>query len=187
MACPLVHPPAYRVPKPTRKPPANRKMKPRNVNNWFQLKISAGSNWEVSVIPLVARYCWVGSASTTGFGSLSNWAPTKAPTAIPPTKKRFQISFFQSYLKKAMSPGMHAAHKWRSELLMPNVLLPTSSRYGTVRPMSAPATYQGQGWWMSSSMDPIYFFNVLGQTKSVTVMSVFLMALNPPATSITLW
>jgi hypothetical protein len=52
----------------------------------------------------------------------------KAPTAIPPTKNRFQTSFFQSYLKNFMSPGMQAAHKWRSELLIPKVLLPTSNR-----------------------------------------------------------
>ncbi len=63
-----------------------------------------------------------------GLGSLSHWAPTKAPNAMPTTKKRFQISFFQSYLKNLMSPGMQAAHKWRSELLMPKVLLPTSNK-----------------------------------------------------------
>ena len=57
-----------------------------------------------------------------------------------------QISFFQSYLKKGMLAGIHAAQTWRKEEEMPKVLLPISSRVGTISPMIGPATYHGQGW-----------------------------------------
>ena len=49
IACPLVHPPAYLVPKPTRKPPVTRRMKPLSDNKAGQLKSSDGNNFEVSV------------------------------------------------------------------------------------------------------------------------------------------
>ena len=49
IACPLVQPPAYRVPKPTKKPPITRRMKPLNDNKAGQLKSSDGNNFEVSV------------------------------------------------------------------------------------------------------------------------------------------
>ena len=49
IACPLVQPPAYLVPKPTRKPPITRRIKPRSVNKDGQLKSSDGNNFEVSV------------------------------------------------------------------------------------------------------------------------------------------
>jgi hypothetical protein len=41
--CPEVHPPAYLVPKPTRKPPTTINRNPFNENNTDQLKISCGA------------------------------------------------------------------------------------------------------------------------------------------------
>src|SRR5690606_14242300 len=42
MACPEVHPPAYRAPKPIKKPPITSMTKPRKVKSPSQLNISSG-------------------------------------------------------------------------------------------------------------------------------------------------
>ena len=47
--CPEVHPPAYLVPKPTKKPPITRRTKPLSVNKAGQLKSSDGNNLDVVV------------------------------------------------------------------------------------------------------------------------------------------
>ena len=44
MECPDVHPPAYRVPNPTKNPPITNRINPRKVNKEEKLKISGG-NW----------------------------------------------------------------------------------------------------------------------------------------------
>jgi len=53
--CPEVHPLAYRVPKPTKKPPNAMNKKPFSVNNIFQLNISAGRYELKSVTPIALR------------------------------------------------------------------------------------------------------------------------------------
>ncbi|MFM2118336.1 MAG: hypothetical protein RL316_1526, partial [Bacteroidota bacterium] len=70
----------------------------------------------------------------------------------PPTKNKFHTSFFQSYLKKEIFDGIQIAHTCLSDEEIPNVLLPRISNRGTVRPISGPDTYQGQGCLISSSM-----------------------------------
>ena len=55
IACPLVQPPAYRVPKPTKNPPTTIIIKPLNVNRLFQLNKSAGTKPLKSVIPFSFR------------------------------------------------------------------------------------------------------------------------------------
>ena len=50
IACPLVQPPAYLVPKPTKKPPITRRMNPLSDNKPGQLKISDGNKVDVSVM-----------------------------------------------------------------------------------------------------------------------------------------
>ena len=50
IACPLVQPPAYLVPKPTKKPPTINIKKPLTDNKACQLKISDGRSFDVSVI-----------------------------------------------------------------------------------------------------------------------------------------
>jgi hypothetical protein len=64
---------------------------------------------------------------------------------IPPMKNRFHDSFFQSYLKKGISLGIHAAHIWRRLAEMPKCLLPKINKAGTISPIKVPAMYQGQG------------------------------------------
>ena len=49
--CPLVQPPAYRVPKPTRNPPTIIIRKPFIVNKDVQLKIVSGMSAAVGIIP----------------------------------------------------------------------------------------------------------------------------------------
>ena len=40
---------------------------------------------------------------------------------------------------------MHAAQIWRKDELIPKALFPIINNIGTVKPMSGPAMYQGQG------------------------------------------
>ena len=80
---------------------------------------------------------------------IANKMPIK-PNKIPKTKNRFQISFLQSYLKKGIFEGKQEAQICLSEELMPNDLLPIISSAGTVKPISGPATYQGQGCFSNS-------------------------------------
>jgi len=67
-------------------------------------------------------------------------------------KNKFHDSFFQSYLKKGMLLGKHAAHMWRKLADMPKCLFPNINRVGTISPMMIPAVYQGQGWVIVSIM-----------------------------------
>lgn len=69
---------------------------------------------------------------------------------MPATKNKFQLSFFQSYLKNEISAGMHIAHICLSDDDTPNALLPANSRAGTKRPISGPPAYQGQGCFRNS-------------------------------------
>ena len=71
---------------------------------------------------------------------------------IPDTKNRFHASLFLSYLKKLILAGKHAAHKWRSDELTPNDLFPTIKSIGTINPINGPATYQGHGCFIHSSI-----------------------------------
>jgi hypothetical protein len=65
---------------------------------------------------------------------------------MPPAKKKFHISFFQSYLKKVIPAGKHAAQAWRRLADIPKCLLPSNKSAGTIRPIRIPATYHGQGF-----------------------------------------
>ena len=51
------------------------------------------------------------------------------PNKIPPTKKRFHTSFFQSYLKKEIFIGTQAAHICRNEEETPKDLFPKYQQY----------------------------------------------------------
>ena len=51
IACPEVHPPAYRVPNPTKKPPPTISIKPLSVNKAGKLKSCSGTKELKSVIP----------------------------------------------------------------------------------------------------------------------------------------
>ena len=81
------------------------------------------------------------------------------PSRMPITKKKFHISFFQSYLKNGMFAGIQAAQAWRKFALMPKFLLPKISSAGTVRPTNGPATYQGQGCLINSRISIIVYFD----------------------------
>ena len=51
MAWPDVQPPAYRVPKPTRKPPTTMSINPFSVSSMEKLKSAAGTSDVISVTP----------------------------------------------------------------------------------------------------------------------------------------
>ena len=109
MECPDVQPPAYRVPKPTRKPPATVNRSPCRENRFAQLKISTGIIPEKSVIP--CRWsCAMRSTSSCPAGLLLNQADVIiAPTNIPATNSKFQRSLFQLYWKNRIPEGNKAA------------------------------------------------------------------------------
>jgi len=81
----------------------------------------------------------------TGLGFANTEPPMYPPINSPTTKRRFQLSFFQSYLKSEMLAGRMAAHICRKDDEMPNFLLPNKRSNGTVAPINGPATYHGQG------------------------------------------
>jgi len=51
IACPLVHPPAYLVPKPTKKPPTTIMINPLSVNRFSKFISCTGTRLLYSVIP----------------------------------------------------------------------------------------------------------------------------------------
>ena len=51
-----------------------------------------------------------GATCITSPGFERKFEAIKAPMIIPPTKNKFQTSFFQSYLKNLISPEKQAAH-----------------------------------------------------------------------------
>ncbi len=93
--------------------------------------------------------------------------PVQGPAAQPPikipiAKNKFHISFFQSYLKKGIFVGKHAAHTCLSDELIPNDLLPIINNTGTVNPINGPAMYHGQGCFIQSK---IFIKNLFADTK----------------------
>ena len=57
-----------------------------------------------------------------------------------------------------MFAGIHMAHIWRKDELIPNALLPKISKIGTVNPINGPETYQGHGSFMISIKFIFCFF-----------------------------
>lgn len=105
----------------------------------------------------VANVSFVAWVTCIWLGFCKNWATIKPPINIPSVKNKFHFSFFQSYLNNEILAGMHTAQTWRSVELMPNFLLPISSKVGTVSPTKIPATAQCQGCLSNS----IELFNLL--------------------------
>src|SRR3546814_1097967 len=89
-------------------------------------------------------------ATFTGSVLASHCPARSPPKRIPATKNRFQISFFQSYLKKGIPAGTQDAQMCLRDELIPNDLFPNSRSVGTVRPIRGPAMYQGQGGLINS-------------------------------------
>src|SRR5690606_17057479 len=88
--------------------------------------------------------------TSTGLGLDNRLMAIAPPMNMPNTKNKFHTSFFQSYLKNGMLAGIHEAQTCRNDELMPNDLLPIIKSTGTVKPISGPATYQGQGCFINS-------------------------------------
>ena len=146
IAWPEVQPPAYRVPKPTKKPPTHHTNKLTGEVQLDQLNSSPGSRLVVSCIPYL---CKVESVLSEIAGALSfgrKFDTIKAPIMMPRIKNIAQLLDFQSYLKKRIEVlGMHIAQKSLSVLEIPNDLLVNTSSIGTVNPIIGPATYHGHG------------------------------------------
>lgn len=152
IAWPLVQPPAYRDPKPIKNPPPTIIKKPFSVNKDSHENSSWGNISLVFVMPYEANSVLRSALIITGLGLDKKLLAIMPPNKIPMTKKKFQISFFQSYLKKGIFAGKHAAHACRRLALMPKFLFPKMSKAGTVRPTSGPAIYHGQGCEMYSKI-----------------------------------
>ena len=158
IACPDVQPPAQRVPKPTIKPPITKKIRPLSEKRTSALNKSVGIRPAKSVIPKARKSAMVLSESWNESGFSKKLLAVMPPKNTPSTNTKFQISFFQSYLKNGILAGTHAAHTCRSDDEIPKDLLPMSKSVGTVRPISGPATYQGQGLRMMSKSCSIWWF-----------------------------
>ena len=87
---------------------------------------------------------------------------------------------------------MQAAHTCRKDEEMPNDLLPSNNRAGTVSPIRGPATYQGQGCLIQSIKFMVFvsmidYAIVVGHTKPVTLnFPLSFSVLKPPFISISL-
>ena len=110
IACPLVHPPAYLVPNPTKNPPITIKENPLMVNREDQLNKEVGNNDSEVVMPYDCNSDTNLGLISTGWWLVNKYAAIKPPRMMPEAKNRFHISFFQSYLKKEMFAGIQAAH-----------------------------------------------------------------------------
>jgi hypothetical protein len=85
------------------------------------------------------------SEISIGFGFDIYIAAINPPSIIPATKNKFQISFFQSYLKNEIFAGKQLAQICLKELEIPKDLLPMINKIGTISPIKGPAIYQGRG------------------------------------------
>ena len=150
IAWPDVQPPAYLVPKPTRKPPTTMSIKPLNVNNELNENNCLGTRLEKSLMPYLFSWCTNTGFTCKGSGLLKKYVATKAPMIVPPAKNKFHASRFQLYLKNGMFAGKQAAHICRRLAEMPKCLFPVISKIGTINPMIKPDTYQGHGCFINS-------------------------------------
>ena len=90
------------------------------------------------------------------------------PKKIPSTNTKFQISFFQSYLKNGILAGKQAAQMCRSDELIPKDLLPNINNTGTVSPINGPATYQGHGCFKRSDIRSVIILVKKGRAMSAS-------------------
>ena len=140
-----VHPPAYLVPKPIRNAPNTKNIKPTGVNKFVQEKISTGINLLKSLMPRLIKDSLAESVNSRGLGFCKKLAAKNPPIRIPAIKTKFQVSFFQSYLKKEMLEGMHIAQKRLNDEETPSFLFPNRSKTGTINPIKTPAIDQCHG------------------------------------------
>ena len=99
MACPEVHPPAQREPKPTMNPPIASMRKPLSVNTDSQLNNSSGCAPVGAANPITDRSRMVDSEINTGSPSDRNCAAMYPPMAAPIRNIRFHVCVFQLKLK----------------------------------------------------------------------------------------
>src|SRR6476469_3503635 len=119
-------------------------------------------------MPCLFNSCTKTGLTLMGCGALKYCVAINPPITMPTTKNKFHNSFFQSYLKNSMFPGINAAHTCRNVDEMPKRLLPNTSSNGTIKPIRRPVTYQGQGCLINSIITlKIYFQKI--SIKNVTV------------------
>ena len=119
--CPLVHPPAYRVPNPTRKPPPTTINKCCQLSKFAQLNISTGNMPGCLTIPKALRLSIVAADNGMGSTGCNATLPMRPPIKSPAAKKRFHDWFFQLYLRNGILAGKHIAQIWRMVLEIPKV------------------------------------------------------------------
>src|SRR5687768_3568050 len=119
--------------------------RPFSVNRFPILKIDDGIRLLSTSMLNALRSLVVSAATTMGCGLLRSCVATIPPMRIPATKNRFHTSFFQSYLKNEILPGIQEAQICLSEEEIPKCLFPINNNAGTVRPINVPATYHGHG------------------------------------------
>src|SRR5690554_1215141 len=103
-------------------------------------------------MPYVANSAASSGCTSIELGLDKKCIEINPPTKIPNTKTIFHISFFQSYLKNGMFAGIQDAQMCLKEELIPKDLFPKINKVGTVKPTRGPATYQGQGCKINSSI-----------------------------------
>ena len=102
MAWPEVQPPAYRVPKPTKKPAMINIANPLKVTIESQLKISGGKSDSPAFLkPMALKSSMVLGERAMAEPSDKKFTAIKPPAMAPMTTTKFQRCAFQSNLKKS--------------------------------------------------------------------------------------
>jgi hypothetical protein len=182
--CPEVHPPAYLVPKPTRKPPVTINKNPCTENKLFQLKSSGGTNTLKLVTPCCRRSLTRRGFKETGSGLLNHNAHIIPPITMPATKNKFQISLFQLYLKNGILPGKHAAQICLNEEDTPNDLLPRIKSNGTINPIKGPPTNHGHGACNHFENDMVAFLKKFKAYKFISIVALYQVNVAIPAVTV---
>ena len=177
IAWPDVHPPAYRAPKPTKKPPPRIITSPGKEASPCQEINSAGTSPEKLVMPMSSSAVTVeGERSMLPPGVASMTVPMKPPIMMPATNVKFHNPvFFQSYFRNSRLDGKVAAHICLKLEDTPNCLPLKIKSAGTNKPIMGPATYQGQGW---ERISIIVTKNVEGKSLVSTSFDIFIQLLS---------
>jgi len=146
MACPDVHPSAYRVPKPIRKPPIARNRSPLRLKILSQAKSSSGTKSAPGFeIPKEIKLSIVLGLRSTVVSGVIRLPAMKPPMIVPKTKKSPHLLPLRSTLKKSETrPAPHMVQRVLKFEDIPN-LLPKMRSRNILSVIRGPATYQGQG------------------------------------------
>lgn len=167
MACPEVHPPAYREPNPTSPPPSSNKNHTLGSDSADRENSSSGFNCPLKVKPRSLRSVMVAADRLSASGLLKNLADSHPPIIAPSRKSRFHRCAFQSKLKKLLRLPAPAMLQMVRKLAEKPKLFPQKISISIITTMTIPEKYQGQGCLINSIISMRRKFIFFGKAYSV--------------------